>query len=105
MKREKKNDRSETCWYPVFRIFPGLIFSVYFVLLLIFYQGHIAYMESSSLFLATESYFRDVVFEPGGMTLYCANFLTQFFRYPVLGALLLTAVPFSVYTLFRFIVR
>lgn len=80
-----------------------LLFPIYFGGLLLFYPGHLSYMESSSLFLFTKDYFYEVALVPGGLAVWIANFLTQFFRYPALGALFLTLVPLAVYATLRLI--
>lgn len=78
---------------------PFLLFPACFIFWLFGYNGHIVYKESSSLFLFTDAYWRDTLVQPGGLGIYLANFLTQFFRWPASGALLITLNSFVLWLL------
>lgn len=54
-----------------------------------FHPAHLAYQEQLQLFLFDGAYFTGRLASPGGLANYVAEFLTQFFYYPSLGAVLL----------------
>lgn len=54
-----------------------------------FHPAHLAYQEQLQLFLFDGAYFTERLASPGGLANYVAEFLTQFFYYPWLGAVLL----------------
>ena len=80
---------------------PTLIFWVIvFVSIFLFFQlkyaFHFFYIEQLQLFLYTESFARETILQPGGVTLYLSLFLVQLYIYPGVGAfitaLLLTGI-------------
>lgn len=80
--------------YLLFLIFPAL--SIFW---LVNYSAHIRFMEESNLFLFTEDFFSDVIVRPGGGSQYIGNFLTQFFLWPWVGALIQTCLPLLLWLL------
>ena len=52
------------------------------------WEFHLLYQEQYLLFLYIPSYFFDKLSYPGGVGEYIAEFLTQFYYYPYLGALI-----------------
>lgn len=65
-------------------------------------QGHIAFGEESDFFMLKSAYWQGFSLKPGGWTEYLANFLLQFYKWPVIGALLLTGVNWGLYLAIRF---
>lgn len=84
---------------------PFLFFLTCFLFWTIGYPGHLVYKESSSLFLFTSEYFYNTVSSPGGLGMYVANFLTQFFLWPWAGALLIVLLTITLWLLTRAIIR
>jgi hypothetical protein len=57
-----------------------------------FYRYHLAYQEQYQMFLFTTDYMADTLCRPGGAAEYTARFLTQFYYYPWLGALIVASL-------------
>jgi len=53
------------------------------------YPCALSFHEQNQLFMYSLGYFADRVVYPGGMAAYCAEFLTQFYYYPVAGGFIL----------------
>lgn len=54
-------------------------------------RGVLNYQEQLQMFLFTSDYFVQRIIVPGGLSDYIAEFLTQFYYYPILGGLVLSA--------------
>ncbi len=67
-----------------------LLFPLVFVFWFIFYRHHILYWEESGFFVHTWEYFKRYLEQPGGLSDYVGYFITQFYRWPVVGAILQT---------------
>lgn len=65
-----------------------LFVGIAFLFWAIYYPFHLLYQEQYLLFLYIPSYFFDKLSYPGGVGEYIAEFLTQFYYYPYLGALI-----------------
>ena len=65
------------------------------------YPFHLAYQEQFQLFLFTPDYWMDKCAHPGGFGEYVAEFLTQFYYYKWVGALVVTALLLIVQVLVR----
>jgi hypothetical protein len=67
--------------------------AAFFTALLVFFAlclpAGLKYAEGRQMFLFTGDYFTEVACRPGGLADYCARFLTQFFAYPWIGALII----------------
>lgn len=71
------------------RAFLSILFvGIAFLFWAIYYPFHLLYQEQYLLFLYIPSYFFDKLSYPGGVGEYIAEFLTQFYYYPYLGALI-----------------
>lgn len=67
----------------------GLAFiAITWILMNIFEREYLFRLQELSLWLPTEVYFDERMMVPGGLLTYIANFLTQFFYYPILGSLI-----------------
>jgi len=64
-------------------------FSV-FVFWVFFYPGHVLMKEQLSLFLYTHEFWKQYALQPGGWSVYCGNFLAQFYINQWAGALIQT---------------
>ncbi len=71
----------------------------------IFNRYHLAYLEQIQLFRYDPDYLADFFQKPGGLIYLLGSFLTQFFRFPWIGALILTLLGFSFYLLTQHIFR
>lgn len=69
-------------------IFGGILF-VFFAFV---YPYHLNYQEQFRLFLFTGDYFLDFFSHPGGMADYLGNFITQFYFYSWVGALIISGL-------------
>lgn len=70
------------------KLSPYVFFSVIaFLILQFFCSYHFMYAEQYSLFQYTSDYFSSMVSHPGGLMEYVASFITQFFYYHYIGAL------------------
>lgn len=58
-----------------------------FLLLQYAYRYHFYYIEQLQLFRFSRQYASDIIIGPGGLSLYIARFLVQFYLFPVAGAL------------------
>lgn len=68
-------------------LFAGLAFAVVvWVLLNVFEHEYLFRVQELSLWLPTKVYFDERMLVPGGLMSYIANFLMQFFYYPMLGS-------------------
>lgn len=65
-------------------------------LLLGAYGNYMRKIEALSLFMPTASYYQDFAVVPGGPLSWCGAFLTQFMYYPVIGALIFTALLLAI---------
>ena len=68
-------------------VFWTLVGCSFFLLLQLFYKYFFYYTEPLQLFLYTETYASDVIVRIGGLSLYMARFLVQFYLFPIFGAL------------------
>lgn len=68
------------------------------------YGGHIWFWEGSNLFLNTESFLDASLRQSGGLSRYAGTFLTLFFQWKIIGAIILTLPIYLVYRLSRFLV-
>ena len=74
-------------------LFAGLAFAtVVWVLLNVFEHEYLFRVQELSLWLPTKVYFDERMLVPGGLMSYIANFLMQFFYYPMLGSLIYVAL-------------
>ncbi len=71
------------------QIYDLIFFSFTFVFFFQFYAYHLHYREQFQLFLFSSDYFSQYALFPGGISDYIGNFITQFFFYSSLGALLI----------------
>lgn len=62
------------------------------VFLQYYFQYHFFYIEQSQLFLFTHAYLFEQISEPGGLSLFIAEFLVQFFIYPYVGPAVISAL-------------
>ena len=68
-----------------------LLFGIIVVLFWgVYYRYHLSYTEQYQLFLFTSDYFVDKIGHPGGLGEYIAEFLTQFYYYQWLGAVIIS---------------
>lgn len=66
----------------------SLVFGIMiFVFFAFFYRYHLLYQEQLQLFLFTSYYLSDLMGRPGGLADYFGTFFTQFYYYPLAGAL------------------
>lgn len=71
------------------------------VWLLDFNRYHVlAYHEDVQLFRTDYFYFHKYIINPGGLTAYLGSFLTQFYHYPWIGALIISLSISLIYILF-----
>ena len=76
-----------------FPLYAGLVFAaVVWALLNVFEHEYLFRVQELSLWLPTKVYFDERMLVPGGMMSYIANFLIQFFYYPMLGSLIYVAL-------------
>ena len=66
--------------------------SAVFVFFAYYYPHHLNYQEQFQMFLFTPDYFLGFFNHPGGMADYLGSFLTQFYFYPKIGAVILSLV-------------
>lgn len=72
----------------------GLVgFLLYFA---IFNRYHLAYLEQIQLFRYSPEYLSDFFLKPGGLICLLGSFLTQFFGFPWIGAIILTLLGFLI---------
>ena len=69
-----------------------LFFLISFIYFLFFAEHIFFYQEKSSLFLLSTEYLLQNLDQPGGFLKYLGNFFSAFFRYPVAGSLIISAV-------------
>lgn len=91
--------------YKVFRLFPPFCFLAIALFWLMAYGGHIYFWGESGFFQSTFDYFREQFFSPGGASEYLGSFLSLFFRWKIVGALLLTLPLCMVYYSMHIILR
>ncbi|MCY1722939.1 DUF6057 family protein [Prolixibacteraceae bacterium Z1-6] len=73
--------------------FLSLIFgAVVFVFFAFLYPFHLNYQEQYQLFLYTSDYFLDFFGKPGGIANYLGTFVTQFYFYSKIGALIIAFI-------------
>ncbi|MGW8315820.1 MAG: DUF6057 family protein [Bacteroidales bacterium] len=84
-------------------IAPILIAGSLGLLTFIWFAGPARYVlianQDQTLFLTTSAYFISALQRPGGLLEYAGSFLSQFLRFPVMGALLLSILSGSVFFL------
>ena len=82
-------------------------FAVFAVLWLYVFNRYniLHYQEQIQLFRFDGFYFRSYLDLPGGLSGYAGSFLTQFYAYPVAGALIITSVLLAVFLFFYDICR
>ena len=74
-------------------LFAGLAFAtVVWMLLNVFEHEYLFRVQELSLWLPTKVYFDERMLVPGGLMSYIANFLMQFFYYPMLGSFIYVAL-------------
>lgn len=82
----------------------SLIFGVaVFSFFAFFYPYHLFYQEQYQLFLFTTDYFTQTTHHIGGLAAYLGSFLTQFFYYPKVGALIIAILLVIIQELILFI--
>jgi hypothetical protein len=86
-------------------LFPGIFLVLLFLYFVIFNKYHILYLEQNQLFRFNLPYISDFFSLPGALPLLIGNFLTQFFIYPWIGALIITLHGFAVYLLSKYILE
>lgn len=84
----------------IFSFVFGLAIFIFFAF---FYQYHLYYQEQYQLFLFTGDYFSQTVKHVGGLASYLGSFLTQFYYYPKLGALIIAILLVVIQELILFI--
>ncbi len=65
-----------------------VLFPLCFVFWFVSYRYHLLYLEESGFFVQTTDYFKQSLEQPGGLSGYIGSFLTQFYQWPVTGAVL-----------------
>ena len=83
--RSLKNISVDKAAMLLFTAIPMLFFSI-------FYYQHLFHLEQTQLFEFSADYFLKSLSYNGGFAIYTGEFLTQFFRIPVLGAFIITAL-------------
>jgi MFS family permease len=81
----------------------GTIFIAFFLYFFVFNRYHLNYLEQIQLFRFNSSYFSDFLTRPGGLSEYIGAFLTQFFLFRFIGALIVTLAGIALYTLTGYI--
>lgn len=84
----------------IFSLVFGLAVFTFFAF---FYQYHLYYQEQYQLFLFTGDYFTQMSYHIGGLAAYLGSFLTQFFYYPKLGALIIAVLLVIIQELILFL--
>lgn len=83
------------------RILSNSLSFLFFILLLVFwgvfYSNHLVQKEQMQLFLTDFGYLTHHLSIQGGFAIYLGEFLTQFFLYPWIGALIISGIIFSIY--------
>ena len=87
------------------RITSCLFFILYFLYFLVFNRYLLIYHEQIQLFRFDWNYFKDFLASPGGLMRYIGEFLTQFYLFPLAGALIVTVAGLSVYSITLSILR
>ena len=82
-----------------------VIFFAVFVFWAFFYPGHILMKEQFSFFLYTQEFWKQYVFQPGGWSVYCGNFLAQFYINQWMGALIQTLLCAALMILLKRILK
>jgi hypothetical protein len=73
-----------------------LFFMAFYLILLIKIRPELIYQFQEPVFYFNQRFFSDLLKFPGGFTLYCSRFLSQFFLLPWLGAMILTVTALMV---------
>ncbi|MDR2843424.1 MAG: DUF6057 family protein, partial [Candidatus Symbiothrix sp.] len=63
------------------------------------------FLEEGMLFRTDAAYLHTYLIQPGGLARYTGSFLTQFYHYPLLGAMIFAAVISAIYAVFMAIAR
>lgn len=79
--------------------------AVVYLFFTIWYPFHFHYQEQYQLFLLTSDYFSDFAAIPGGLSDYIGGFITQFYFYTSIGALILAILLVALQLLVRFIAK
>lgn len=95
-----KTNVAKKCRYLLWLLCP-----LVFVFWMFFYRSHLISMEQSGLFLFTGGFWRETAVMPGGLAVYCGDFLTQFYAIYWLGALVQTLLFTGVFLLVRQILK
>ncbi|MCR5151871.1 MAG: DUF6057 family protein [Prevotella sp.] len=78
----------------------ALLTAVFFIAVALFwalpYKSVLSYQEQYQMFLFDMSYFTERCAVPGGLVDYVAEYLTQFYYIPIVGALIIAALSVSV---------
>ncbi|MFN8257260.1 MAG: DUF6057 family protein [Bacteroidales bacterium] len=71
-----------------------LFYTTVFLFFATIYKYHLYFKEQQQLFLLTAEYFVNTVKVPGGFLNYIGEFLTQFYYWPIAGAVIITFLIF-----------
>lgn len=81
----------------------SIFFLGYFSYFLVFNRYHLIYLEQTQLFRFDGNYLKDFMLRPGGPSELIGAFLTQFFIFPVVGALVVTLAGIALYSITKVI--
>ena len=79
------------------RLFPFLFFTLTFFITWLWLKPHLVYMAQQPVFFFGSHFFREQLSYPGGLIDYVSAFLTQFYIYPMIGALIITFALAAIY--------
>lgn len=82
-----------------------VLFILLFLLLQIGYRYHFFYIEQFQLFMFSEEYMRETLFQPGGLSVYLSEFIVQFFYYPFAGGIISAFLLILVSWLIRHVLK
>lgn len=85
------------------RIKVAVFFIFYFIYFFVFNRYLVIHQEQTQLFRFDWNYFKDFLSRPGGLADYIGTFLTQFYIFPLAGALILTIAGFAIYLISSYI--
>jgi hypothetical protein len=83
------------------RIGPVILGIAVFLFFLLCYPFHIHFHEQYQLFLFSFDYFLELAVRPGGIAVWLARFLTQFFYYSWAGAVVIALLLVAVQQVFQ----
>lgn len=72
---------------------------VAYLILVVFHNDYLYAVENHSLWLNSRHFLEERMLQPGGLMMWAGCYLTQYFHYPFLGALILVALWVLVYWL------